>query len=335
MKRRGLGWTPMLLLAAAACVSGGAGPRTACSGDATACLEGSVTVQGFTATPVRVGASLFREFPSTGAVALATVPIAADGTWAFSNLDAWEHYYIELQADFGQSQDVAGFVGPLTVPLAGGPVTTHLEPAQLTVLEQGAAASALQIQSAEAYLFDPSSGAPLQNATVSILVGSTAVPMPWTSIPGSTNSGYYVTFSPPPPAQPTYTITSSAPGATSPTTWQLVANAPAFSPSLSAPADGAAVPANQPLTVAWTAQPMADEELVQLYTQSNGAWSQVYEVPAPLDEDVTTATVPGSDVGPAGQPLLVNVAFVHGSCPASADGCVVGELIVPAQITPQ
>ncbi|HEY5243711.1 MAG TPA: hypothetical protein VIJ22_19655 [Polyangiaceae bacterium] len=335
MNRRWFGWMPVLLLAVVACVSGGSGPKTTCSGDATACLQGSVTVQGFTATPLRVEASLFREFPATGAVALATVPIAADGTWAFSNLDAWEHYYIELQADFGQSQDVAGFVGPLAVPLAGGPVAAQLKPAQLTVLEQGATASALQLQSAEAYLFDPSSGAPVQDATVSILMGSTAVPMPWTSIPGSTNGGYYVTFSTPPPAQATYTITSSAPGASSPTTWQLVANAPAFSPSLSAPADGAAVPANQPLTVAWTAQPMADEELVQLYTQVNGAWSQVYESPAPLDEDVTTATVPGSDVGPARQPLLVNVAFVHGSCPASADGCVVGELIVPAQITPQ
>jgi hypothetical protein len=97
----------------------------------------------------------------------------------------------------------------------------------------------------------------------------------------------------------------------------------------------ATVAVDEPLDVAWPAQPLADEEIVQLYTQLNGAWSQVYEAPAPLDDDVTTATIPGTYVGPAGQPLLVNVAFLQASCPATADGCVLGELVAPAQITPQ
>ncbi|HEX3345733.1 MAG TPA: hypothetical protein VHS09_14215 [Polyangiaceae bacterium] len=324
----------VLLLPLAACVSGGAAPKTACSGD-SGCLQGSVTVQGFSVTPVRVEANLFREFPATGAVALATTPIAADGTWAFGGLDSWDHYYVEFQADFGQSQDVAGFVGPLEVPSSGAPLTTMLKPAQLTVIEQAAAGAMLQLQSAEAFLFDPSTGAPLAGASVSIEVGGAAVPMPWTSIPGSSTDGYFATFPTPPAAQATYTITSTAPGANAPQTWQLVANAPSFSPSLSAPADGATVPASQPLTVGWPAQPMADEELVELYTQTNGTWSQVYEAPAPLDEDVTSSIIPGSYLAPAGQTLLVNVAFLHGSCPASADGCVVDELIVPAQITPR
>jgi hypothetical protein len=331
-----LAWIALaLVVSAVACVSGGAGPKTACSGDATACLQGSVTVQGFTATPMQVEASLFREFPSTGAVALRTVPIAEDGTWAFGDLAAWEHYYVEVQAAFGQSQDVGGFVGPLGVPVSGGPVAIQLKPAQLTVLEQAAAGAALQVQSVVAYLFDPATGAPLQGATVSILLGGSAVPLPWTTIPGSTNDGYYATFSTPVPAQATYTITSSAPGASAPTTWQLVANPPTFTPSLLAPVASGKVPVNQPLTVSWTAQPMADEELVTLYAQMGSAWSQVYALPAPVDQDVTTATIPGSDVGPAGQSLLVNVAFVQGSCPTSADGCVVGEMIAPAQITAQ
>jgi hypothetical protein len=268
-------------------------------------------------------------------VALVTVPIAADGTWAFSNLDAWEHYYIEVQAGFGQSQNVAGFIGPLDVPVSGGPVAIQVKPAQLTVLEQAAPGAAPQIQSAVAYLFDPATGAPLQGATVSILVGGTAVSMPWGPIPGSTTSGYYIGFSSPPPAQATYTITSSGPGASGPTMWQLLANPPAFTPSVSSPVANAMIPASQPLTVSWGAQPMADEELVRLFAEgSDGSYSQVYAIPAPLDEDVTTATIPGNAVGPAG-PLLVNVAFVDGSCPASADGCVVGELIVPVQITAQ
>jgi hypothetical protein len=327
---------PLLLLFAAACVSGGAGPQTTCSGDATACLEGTVTVQGFSATPTQLEASLFREFPSTGAVALATGPIAEDGTWAFSNLAAWEHYYVEIVGGFGQSQDIAGFVGPLDVPVSGGPVAIQLKPAQLTVVEQAAAGAALQVQSAVAYLFDPATGAPLQGATVTILAGGNAVPMPWTTIPGSGTDGYYAAFSTAVPAQATYTITSSAPGASSPTTWQLVASQPTFTPSLSAPAPDTTVPLNQPLTVSWMAQPSADEELVTLYAQMNGAgWSAVYSLPAPVDEDGTTATIPGSYVGPAGQPLLVNVAFAQASCPASADGCVVSELIAVAQITAQ
>jgi hypothetical protein len=333
-----LGWATLLLalpvLPPVACVSGGSGPVTACSGDTASCLQGSVTVQGFTATPLEVHASLFREFPSTGAVALATVPIAEERTWAFGNLSPWEHYFVEVQAGFGQSQDVLGFAGPLDVPVNGGPVVIQLKPAQLSVVEQAAAGASLQVESAVAFLFDPATGAPLQGATVSILVGGTAVPMPWGPIPGSTTSGYFAGFTTPLPAQPTYTITSSAPGASNPTTWQLVANPPTFAPSLSAPASGATVPVNQPLTVAWPAQPSADEELVTLYAQVNGAWSPVYALPAPVDEDVTTATIPGSAVAPAGQPLLLNVAFAQASCPVSADGCVIGEVIAPAQITP-
>ncbi len=332
---RGLAWIAPWLVLPAACVSGGAGPKTACSGDASACLQGSVTVQGFTATPTQVVATLFREFPSTGAVALATVPIAEDGTWAFSDLPAWAHYFVEVHAGFGQAQDDASFVGPLDVPVTGGPVAMQLKPAQLTVLQQAAAGASLQVQSAVAYLFDPASGAPLQGATVSILAGGTAEPMPWTTIPGGSTDGYYAAFSTPVPAQATYTITSMAPGASRPTTWQLVASQPTFTPSLTAPVASATVPVNQPLAVSWMPQPTADDELVTLYAQTNGAWSPVYSLPAPVDEDGTTATIPGSYVGPAGQPLLVNVAFAQASCPASADGCVVSELVAPAQITAQ
>ena len=322
-----LAWAALLLLLATACVSGGSGPRTECTGDATACLTGTVTLQGFTATPAELQVSLFREFPATGAVALTTVPIGAGGTWALSGLDPWEHYYLEALASFGQSQNVVRLVGPLSVPVSGGPVAVQLKPAELSVIEQAAPGAALQLQSATAYLFDPSSGAPLQGATVSISVGGTAVPMAWTPVAGG-DSGYFASFSTPTPAQATYTITTAA-GAS----WQLVANPPTFTPTLSSPA-GATVPVNQPLTVTWPAQAAADEEIVQLFTQSGTGWSPTYEGPA-LDADVTTATVPGSAVGPAGQLLLLNVSFLQGSCPASSDGCVVGELIVPAQITPQ
>jgi hypothetical protein len=256
------------------------------------------------------------------------VPIAGDGKWAFSGLDPWGHYYVEALAGFGQAQNVATVVGPLGVPGLGS-VSVQLKPAQLSVIEQGAPGMPLQMQSAVAYLFDPSSGAPLQGATVSIVVGGKAVPMPWTDVAGG-NYGYYATFPTPTPAQATYAITSSAGSS-----WSLVANPPTFTPSVSAPANGAKVPSGQPLTVTWSAESEADEELVQLFAQAGTGWTPDYQAPTPYDSDVTTATIPGASVGPAGQPQLLNVSFVHGNCPSSADGCVVAEVVVPAQISPQ
>src|ERR1019366_3302353 len=161
----------------------------------------------------------FREFPSTGAVALARVPIAQDGTWAFSSLDPWQHYYLEVQAAFGQSMNAANFVGPLAVPESGTPIAVQLKPAQISVFEQSAPGAPLQLQSALAYLFDPSTGAPLQGATVSISVGATSVPMPWTNVTG-TDYGYYASFSTPTPAQAAYTITVA--GGNGPSSWHLV-----------------------------------------------------------------------------------------------------------------
>jgi hypothetical protein len=325
----------LVLVSAAACVTSGNRPGPTCGGDDTTCLQGTVTLQGFTAVPEELQASLFREFPAVGTTPLQTVPLDPDGAWVFGNLDPWGHYFVEIVADFGQSQAVASFVGPLAVPSSGSAVASLLKPAQLTVLAQAASGMPQQVESASAFLFDPATGAPLQGATVSILIGGTAVSMPWTSIPGSTTDGYYASFSPPVAAQPTYTITASTPGSSPPSTWQLAAASSAFSPALSAQTPGTTVPANQPLTVTWPAQAAADEELVQLYTMASGAWAPAWELSAPLDEDATTATIPGSDVSPSGEKLLVNVAFVQASCPATADGCVVGEVIAPAQITAQ
>jgi hypothetical protein len=324
-----------LLLVSAACVTSGNRPGPSCGDGDTTCLQGTVTLQGFTATPQELQASLFREFPATGTTPLQTIPLDPNGAWVFDGLDPWAHYFVEIVADFGQPQAEASFVGPLEVPSSGAPVASLVKPAQLTVLAQAASGMAQEVESAAAFLFDPATGAPLQGATVSIAIGGTAVAMPWTSIPGSPTDGYYASFSPPVTAQATYTITATTPGGSSPSTWQLVAGSASFSPVLTAPMPSTTVPANQPLTVAWPAQPMADEELVQLYTMATGGWSPAWELAAPLDEDATTATIPGSYVSPSGQMLLVNVAFLQASCPATADGCVVGEVIAPAQITAQ
>jgi hypothetical protein len=86
--------------------------------------------------------------------------------------------------------------------------------------------------------------------------------------------------------------------------------------------------------VSWPLQPAADDELVQLFVMQNGAWSPVYQ-PPPDDEDVGQQVIPASYLSPAGQALLLNVAFLQGNCPVTADGCVVAESIAATQITPQ
>ena len=169
---------------------------------------------------------------------------------------------------------------------------------------------------------------------MTIAVGGTPVSMVWTAVTAGV-FGYSAAFPSSTAAQSTYTITTAAPGASAATSWQLVANVPTFTPTLSSPASGAVVPVNQALTVSWPEQSDSDEEIVQLFAQENGAWSSVFRSPVPDDSDAVTETIPSSDVGPAGPPLLLNVAFLTGSCPPSAAGCVVAETIVAEQITAQ
>ncbi len=301
-----------------------------CAAGAADCLGGTAGTAGFTATPARMDANLYREFPEQGTAPLATVPVGSDGSWAFPALATWGHYYVQIAADFGQPQAVGAVVGPLSVPATGAPLAVNVKPVQLTVVEQALAGAALQLQSATAYVFDPGSGATVQGATVTITVGGSPVAM----TAGTSAGSYSASFaSAPPAAQPSYTITTALPGA-SPTSWQLQSASPTFTPTLTAPANGATVPKSQPLAVSWPAQPGADEEVVELFTQQQNAWQLAWSSPRPDDADVTQETVPATYVT-AGSPLLVDVLFAVGSCPATADGCVVSGEIAAAQITAQ
>jgi hypothetical protein len=307
--------------------------HNACTGAATTCLSGTASTTQSLAAPQRYVANLYELFPLAGASPVAKQEVALDGTWAFSGLPTGGHYYVYVVAVYGEADgsggtSIAATVGPLAVPSSGQPVDVVVQPAQLSVLESSVAGGALEIRSALAYLFDPSTGAPSTGSeTVSITVGGTSVPMPWTAVT-STQYGYYATFASATPAQSTYTIKTST------ASWQLVGTAPTFTPSLTAPASGAKVPSGQALVVSWSAQPTADEELVYVYTQaSGGTWTPVNASPPPVGPGVTQTTIPGSEIV-AGS-LLIGDAFVVGSCPASADGCIVAEAVANAQITAQ
>src|SRR5215471_2872938 len=107
-------WALAPLVSPVACSGGTAGPlgdaaadafvqplTTMCTGDATRCLSGTVATQGMTAKMTVAGASLFRVYPYGAAQPIQKPQLVAkDGTWAFSGLDPWAHYYVQIAAGF-------------------------------------------------------------------------------------------------------------------------------------------------------------------------------------------------------------------------------------------
>jgi hypothetical protein len=313
-------------------------PTAACQGDPTACLSGTVDGSRVAAAPTHAHANLYRVFPSGGAMPVATQLVAVDGTWAFSAVPAWAHYYVQITTNYAvggaQPATITTLAGPLTVPSTGGPVGVKVKPVQLQVFESRAAGGTMQVQWASAEVFDPATGDKLMDAQVAITAGGTTTPMPW----GQDLSGhaaYFVQFATPPAAQATYTVTtsSSALGA-SPITWSLTADPPAFDGSITAPASGATVPVGKALTVSWSAQP-SDFEQVELFFGGSGAggpWMGAWSSASPDAQDTTQEPVPGSALGQAGAYLL-NVAYTKASCPLTADGCVYASAVASEQLT--
>ena len=259
---------PLGLLTLACTPSGGTGPTGSpvipqdggvapqqdtetCTGDTTKCLSGTAQTKSL-AAPQAYFASLYTMLPLGGAAPVAQQQVARDGTWAFSDLSEGEHYYVQIAAVYGEGADGGGgnaigaTVGPLAVPASGSTQAVVVKPVQLTVEQSATSGGALELVSALAYVFDPTTGAPSTgNDTVTIGVGGTQVPMPWTAIAPNVYA-YSATFTSPTPAQSTYTITTS-----SSASWQLVANTPSFTPSITAPASGATVPSGTDLLVSW------------------------------------------------------------------------------------
>jgi hypothetical protein len=306
-------------------------PQTeACTGASTACLSGSASTTGFTTSPRHMEVHLFRGYPSVGSAEISTIPVALDGTWAFSGVAAWDHYFVQVVADFGQPVAIAAVAGSLTVPSSTGPVAVQVPPVQLSVLQEAQPSGAVQLVSALAYVFDPSTGAAVSNATVAIEVGGAPQPLVWTSVT-STASAYVLKFPAGTAAQASYTVTTALSGSSSTSTWTLSSPTTSLSPTLTAPSSGGTVPAGQPLTVSWP-ELASDSELVELFTQQAGAWTSAYQSP-PDDADVTQQTVPGADV--TAGPLLINVDFLLGSCPVTSDGCVAATYVAASQVTAQ
>ena len=325
-------------------------PQTeTCTGTMSACLYGTAKTIGFTATPKRMQVSLYKVFPSGSAAALKSVPVALDGTWAFSDVSSlsgeatWSHYYVQIAADFGQTTSDGGaataparVVGPLTLPSTGALPVLEVPPVQLVVLEQ-AASGGFQVDWAVAHVFDPASGAEVSStATVSIAVGGTSTPMPWGPVPGGAPvSAYVAQFSAPPAAQSTYTVTTTATAGGTPGTWSLVAVTPTFTPTLTSPMMGGTIPSSTGFSVGWNAQASADYEVVELFKQVGTQWGPaLYSSAAPDAPDTTSENIPVGIVA-SGATYLVDVNFANASCPPTASGCVLASTAATAQVTAQ
>jgi hypothetical protein len=308
--------------------------ETCADSGGSGCIFGTVQqADGFVVGPTRVTARLYREFPSGSASVIAQQIVARDLTWAFQGLAAWGHYYVQFEPGFpvgsGVSVGALTRIGPLVLSAtAGAPVAVSVKPVQIDVFEQSATGGPLQVQTASAHLVEMGAGA----ATVSLLLGTTATPMPWTTLKDavSTYSAYYAQFVTPPGAQPTYQVTTSQPGLAA-ANWTLVADPPSFTGTIKSPSAGATVPAGQDLTVTWALQPGADYEEIELFEDQQGSWSNVFASPRPDPADVSQETIPRSSIAQPGTYLL-NVAFTKANCPPTADGCVHASAVANEQI---
>jgi hypothetical protein len=286
-----------------------------------------------------VQVELHRVFPGGLVAPIAAQATGDGGTWAFGGLSPWGHYYVRVVGTFDLQSGVTRIVGPLAVPSTGGSLAVALEPVSITVLEARAQGGTLQLVSATARVFDPTTGVEIIDggATVSIAVGDASVSLPWNGI-ASDSQEYGLQPSPPLPAQPTYVVSvSTLPDAGAPSQWNVIADPPLFDGKiLSLGAGGApdaavdaTVSAEQPLAPTWSPPPAtmgamsADYMLVELFeSQADaGTYALQYQSPNPESPETTQENIAGSFL-PDPAPYLLDVAYVKAHCDITAAGCV-------------
>jgi hypothetical protein len=225
---------------------------------------------------------------------------------------------------------VSTVVGPLTAPTFNVDIT--LRPIQATASESRQAGGNMQLDWVLARLFDPATGSEITSgAQAAVTVGGSAgvtTPLAVTAL-GSAGQHYYVAFSQPPAAQPTYVVTASHPAfGDAGLSLGLVADPPAFDGTITFPDGGTA---SSPVTVTWTAEPLADFEAVALYAVQDGglASAPAFVSPQPNPPDQTSETVGAVEAGT----YLVNVAYTKANCPADAGSCVQAAAVAATTVT--
>jgi hypothetical protein len=283
-----------------------------------------VVTRGFNLPYQDAKVQLYAVFPYGTGNPVTESASTRDGKFAFDALDPGAKYYLKALAKFTTPAGtfaVASVVGPLVVP-SPAPLELHVRPVFLEALEQRPAGGQLALAWASAHVYDPNTAQDLSDATVSLKAGGKQYPMPW----GTNLSG-----------QKSYFADLSKAGAGAATqleidvqhatfaggaTFNLVAEAPDFDPSVTSPAEAATISLGKPLDVAWKSDARAAYALVQFFRkEGGGVFTPRYASDAPRGLAVTTETIPGSAVDVAGDYLL-NLQLARPTCPADADGCV-------------
>jgi hypothetical protein len=287
-----------------------------CTGDATACLSGTLKTSGFTATFPYAEVQLYRVFPSGNAMPIQTQELATDGTFAFSGLAPWGHYYLRGIAQFGPPTApvfVDTYDGRLAIPTTPGvSLDLVVQPVVVGVAETESGGSR-GVTYATAHVFSPATGAELTDAIVSFVASGISTAMPYVTDPTGAKS-YYVGFTTPLSATGPFQVqaTEAALGA-SPLSVNVANEASSFEAELTTPADGSTIPVNQAVAVAWPSQPLADYALVELFSQGATSFTGVYSSAGTIATDVTTESIPATAVATAGKYLL-NVDLGQASC---------------------
>jgi hypothetical protein len=298
-------------------------PKTlACAGDKSTCLSGTLAVKDFTAKPTATRVTLYHVFPHGNVAVVASTPVALDGTFAFSRLDSWAHYYLQGEARFDKGTNAYSMitnVGSFTVPATQAPIPIVIRPVFLEVLQNAPSGGATTVTWASAHLFDPSSGTELTAGTVSLTANGTSYPMPYVAGAGGMKS-FNVSLPAGIPGGTSFTITTSYPELeASPVTWNLVGEPATFGGAIVSPTGP--VPANKALTVTWQAQPSAAYSQTELFLQQGTDFVLSYTSSTVNAPDVTTETIPAANLTTSGTYQL-DEAYANATCPASADGCV-------------
>ncbi len=323
---------PFAALAIPACSSSSTTPPTpigptgsttgTCSGDAAACVSGTLITRGFNVPFTSAKVQLYAVFPYGKSTPVAEASVTGEGKYAFSGVDPAGRYYVQGVARFGSGTGaaaVATVAGPFTLPLAQA-VELHVRPVFLEALQQRPTGGALALSWASAHVYDPGTAAELLDAKVTLHADAQALDMPFTTNLSGQKS-YFVQLT-----------TKSAPAAigidvahasfVGGATYSLAPETPDFDPAIAQPADQAQIAIGQPLDVTWTASPRAAYAIVELFAAApGGGFTALYASDAPRLPTVTKETIPASKLTAAGMYLL-NVQMSRPSCPTTADGCV-------------
>jgi hypothetical protein len=228
---------------------------------------------------------------------------------------------------------VPSTVGPLSVPSDGAPLRIAVRPVQAVAFEVRAAGDVPQLEWVTAHVYDPTSGQELKGAaTVAVAAAGATTPMPW-GVDTTGDPAYFGAISPSVDAPATFTVTASHPSfGTTPGSVPLAGHPPDFDGAVTAPADGASVPAGQALTVQWAPEPQADFELAELFASRAGGLAATFVSPIPDAPDLLQEVIPASSIASPGT-YQVDVTYSKTYCPATTGGCVHAGTTAIATIT--